>query len=96
MDVALIVDTYHHLEYPQMYMTSVRCALAPGGSVLLIDFHRADGMEDTWVLEHVRAGEDLVIQELSLAGLEVDGIFDVMQRNYTLRLVPSPHAPPCE
>jgi 2-polyprenyl-3-methyl-5-hydroxy-6-metoxy-1,4-benzoquinol methylase len=39
-DVAIIVDVYHHFEYPITFMRDLHKTLAPGGKVVMIDFHR--------------------------------------------------------
>jgi ubiquinone/menaquinone biosynthesis C-methylase UbiE len=92
VDVALMSNVYHHVEYPQTYMRTVLCALAPEGRLFLIDFARFEGMEDEWVLDHVRAGEDVVTAELNQVGFVVQARHELMQRNYVLELQRGPEA----
>lgn len=70
IDVALLCDVYHHLEYPLSSMRSLHAALRPAGEVYVIDFEREEGVSSQWVLEHVRCGRQTVIEEISRAGLE--------------------------
>jgi SAM-dependent methyltransferase len=69
IDAAFICDVYHHFEYPEDSLSSLRKAIRPGGSLYLIDFHRIPGESPEWLLEHVRAGFELS-EEIVLEGLE--------------------------
>ena len=86
VDVALMSNVYHHVEYPLTYMATVHRAMKPDGRLFVADFRRHDGMDDEWVLEHVRAGEPTVTAELERAGFEVVKRHDIMERNYLLEL----------
>jgi ubiquinone/menaquinone biosynthesis C-methylase UbiE len=69
-DRMLVVATYHHFDDTLAMMTSIRNALKPGGIVWIVDFHRIEGVTtDEWVLNHVRAGEDVFTKEIEAAGL---------------------------
>ncbi len=87
VDLAFICDTYHHFEYPQSTLTSIRRALKPGGTLIVIDFERIPGVSSEFILGHVRAGKDVFRQEIVAAGFrfvdEVD--VPVFQENYLLR-----------
>ncbi len=87
VDVAFICDTYHHFEYPQSTMESLHSAVRPGGSLVVVDFHRVVGARGDWVLEHIRAGQDVFTSEIEAAGfrfveeVEIEGL----EENYFLR-----------
>ncbi len=70
VDVAFICDTYHHFEFPLKTMTSVRRALKPGGRVIIVDFRRVEGKSTDWVLNHVRAGQEVVEAEIVESGFQ--------------------------
>lgn len=40
VDRVLVVDTYHHIDDRLAYFSRMRSALAPGGLVVVIDFHK--------------------------------------------------------
>ncbi len=42
IDLALMVDVYHELEYPQEMLQALRTALKPGGKILLIEYRGED------------------------------------------------------
>lgn len=71
IDAAFVCDTYHHFEYPQSSLASIREALRPGGELFIVDFERVEGQSSDWVLKHVRCGKDTVVQEVTSAGFEL-------------------------
>lgn len=85
VDVAFICDTYHHFEFPQKTMTSLRKALKPGGRVIVVDFRRVEGESTEWTMNHVRAGQEVFEAEITQAGFrrvrEVQGL---LKENYML------------
>ena len=72
-DVAFVCDTYHHFEFPQRTMASIHKALKPGGKVVIVDFRRVKGESTDWVMNHVRAGQDVVEKEISEVGFKKVG-----------------------
>ncbi len=83
IDVAFICDTYHHFEFPSRTMASIHAALKPGGRVVLIDFRRVKGQSTDWVLNHVRAGQEVFEQEIAEAGFKkVKEEKDFLKENY--------------
>jgi ubiquinone/menaquinone biosynthesis C-methylase UbiE/intracellular sulfur oxidation DsrE/DsrF family protein len=70
VDVAFICDTYHHFEFPLKTMASLQRALKPGGRVILIDFRRVKGTSTDWVMNHVRAGQEVFEAEIIQAGFK--------------------------
>ncbi len=87
IDVAFLCDTYHHLEYPASTLASIHRALRTRGQLIVIDFKRIEGVSRQWVLDHVRAGQDVVIQEIESAGFELLEIAETpyLDENYFLR-----------
>lgn len=83
VDVAYICDTYHHFEYPLKTMASIQRALKPGGRVILVDFRRIPGTSTDWVLNHVRAGQEVFEAEIIESGFEkVSEEPELLQENY--------------
>lgn len=68
IDVAFVCDVYHHFEYPNSSLASIYSALAPGGRLVVVDFERIPGVTRDWLLDHVRAGKDVVRSEIETAG----------------------------
>jgi predicted methyltransferase len=87
VDLVFVCDTYHHFEYPQATLASIRDALRPGGELVILDFVREPGVSREWILEHVRAGEAVVTQEVTAAGFELVRREETpfLRENYVLR-----------
>ncbi len=85
VDLAFMCDTYHHIEYPQTYMSSLFRTLRPGATLVLIDFERIEGKTSTTILKHVRTDKQTVIEEVSRAGFVLESETDLLEENYYLR-----------
>ena len=68
IDLAFTVDTYHHFEYPKSMLASIHKALRSGGRLIVIDFRKLPGKSSGWVMGHVRANKQKVIEEITAAG----------------------------
>ncbi|MFN9234407.1 MAG: class I SAM-dependent methyltransferase [Planctomyces sp.] len=91
VDVAFICDTYHHFEFPQKTMTSLRKAMKPGGRVIVVDFRRVQGESTEWTMNHVRAGQEVFEAEITQAGFRrVKEVQGLLKENYMLVFEPAP------
>ena len=82
VDLVFICDTYHHFEFPFKTMASIHEALRPGGRVIVIDFHRIEGKSRYWVLNHVRAGQEVVVKEIESSGFKKVAETKLLKENY--------------
>ena len=73
VDLVFVCDTYHHFEFPFRSLASIHQALRPGGRLVVVDFHRIPGKSRQWVLDHVRAGQDVVTREITSCGFRLAG-----------------------
>jgi len=85
VDVAFVCDTYHHFEDPKAMLASIRRALRPGGTLVVVDFERIPGTSPDWILKHVRAGKEDFRREIEAAGFRFAGEVKLMRENYFLR-----------
>ena len=85
VDLVFICDTYHHFEFPFKTMASIHRALRPGGQMVVVDFQRIPGKSREWVLNHVRAGEKTVVQEIVSSGFKKIGEEKFLSENYLVR-----------
>ena len=86
VDLVFICDTYHHFEFPYKTMRSVHRALKPKGQVVLIDFHRIEGKSTEWVMNHVRAGQEVFAKEIIDAGFkQIEDTKDLLKESYFVR-----------
>jgi predicted methyltransferase len=82
VDLVFVCDTYHHFEFPFRTMASIYKALKPGGKLVIIDFHRIPGKTREWVLNHVRAGQDVVTKEITTSGFKFVREEKFLEENY--------------
>lgn len=85
VDLAFVCDAYHHFEDPQAMLASIRRALRPGGTLVVIDFERIPGTSPGWILKHVRAGKEEFRREIEAAGFRFTEEVKLMRENYVLR-----------
>lgn len=88
VDLAFVCDTYHHFEYPSSTLRSIHRALKPGGQLVVIDFIKIEGKSRDWIMNHVRAAEDITTAEIVAAGFTRDSDqpdSSFLQENYILR-----------
>jgi ubiquinone/menaquinone biosynthesis C-methylase UbiE len=67
IDVALVLDAYHHFDYPAEMLASLHRALKPGGRLAIVDFYQK-GFRDP---KHIRLDEKEVIQEITKHGFRL-------------------------
>ena len=84
VDIAFLVDTYHHFEYPRSMLTSIHASLKPGGALVVIDFRRDPRRSSRWVMGHVRAGKTTVVEEITEAGFGLVDDIPLLRTNYYL------------
>ncbi len=85
IDLAFTCAAYHHFEFPHQTLRSIHRALRPGGRLIVIDFERIEGKTDEWILNHVRAGREIVSKEIVASGFEPAGEEKMMKDHYFLR-----------
>lgn len=83
IDLAFICNVYHHFEYPNDTLASLHQALRPGGRIVLIDFKRIPGTSADWILNHMRAGQEVFEAEITAVGFaKTREITDLLSDNY--------------
>jgi len=84
IDLAFLADTYHHFEYPASMLSSIHRSLRSGARLIVIDFRRDPRHSSNWVMGHVRAGKDAVIDEITRAGFRLIDDKALLRTNYYL------------
>ncbi len=72
-DLVLVLDAYHHFDYPEKMLAAFRLSLKPGGRLAIVEYHKrrgAMGGDPDRPLTHIRAAEDEVIKEVEAAGFK--------------------------
>ena len=81
LDAAILLDTYHHLNYPQAMMRGVRRALKPDGRVFIVDYYRSRANPSASLEEvrrHIRLDRDDVVKEIEPQGFKLTKQWDHM------------------
>jgi SAM-dependent methyltransferase len=83
VDVAFICNVYHHFEFPKDTLASIHAALRSGGRLILIDYKRIPGESADWMLNHMRAGQEVFESEIKAAGFtKTREVTDLFKDNY--------------
>ena len=70
-DLVLVLDVYHHLDYPGETLGQLRRALKPGGRLAIVEYHKNDIAMNGDAKEHVRLGEAEAIAEIEANGFRL-------------------------
>ena len=75
LDIAILVDVYHHLEYPLTFNRSLLNSLKPNGKLVILDFIRDENVIKTqapgWATAHLRADQETFKQEVLKVGFKL-------------------------
>ena len=79
VDVALVLDAYHHFDYPEAMLGSIREALKPGGRIVVVEYHKNEkAMPNGRALQHIRATRDEFVKEIEGFGLKAVEVKDFL------------------
>jgi ubiquinone/menaquinone biosynthesis C-methylase UbiE len=69
-DLILVLDVYHHFNYPQQMLADLGRALKPDGRLAIVEYHRNEESmgRNGFALQHIRLGEEEAIKEIEAAG----------------------------
>jgi pterin-4a-carbinolamine dehydratase/predicted methyltransferase len=72
VDLVLMVDVYHHLEFPRTVLRNIRDSLKRHGALVVVDFHRDPARitshDEDWVYQHLRADQATFTAEIESSG----------------------------
>lgn len=87
LDMALLLDTYHHLNYPKSMLQHIRGALKPRGRLIIVEYYRSrkhPGATDEDLRAHIRLDRDEVAAEVAVQGFRLSKQFDHLPHEYVL------------
>ena len=76
IDLAIMVDVYHELQQPQVFLQRLKQAFKPGGRLALVEFRKED--PNVPILEVHKMSVAEVKQELEAEGFVLDRVIDVL------------------
>jgi len=81
-DAILVLDVYHHFDYPGTMLGHIRDCLVSDGRLYIVDFYkRPDAMPNGRAMEHIRLDMDDVIHEVEDAGLRFVSSSELIPRS---------------
>ena len=87
-DLILMVDVYHELSTPQVFVRRLKDALKPDGRLVLIEFRREDPRVP--IREEHKMSVDQVREELGADGFRIERVIDVLPWQHIIVLAPTP------
>jgi predicted methyltransferase len=94
VDLLFLCDTYHHLEYPSVYLRSLHQTLRPDGRLIIIDFEKIPGKTSPAMMKHVRQDKATLLAEVTAEGFELEREIDSVALDENYMLVFRKAAPP--
>lgn len=71
-NAVLVLETYHHFDYPQSMLAAIRDSLLSTGRLFIVDFYRSPtAMPGGRAMEHIRLDRDDVIFEVESNGFRL-------------------------
>lgn len=74
-DLVLVLDVYHHFDYPQQMLAELGEALRPGGRLAIVEYYKRRGAMGTgnpdFPLTHIRLDAGDVIKEVEANGFRL-------------------------
>lgn len=71
-DLVLVLDVYHHFDYPQQMLAGIARGLRPGGRLAIVDYYKRrgamGGSNPDLPLHHIRLDADGVVKEVESNG----------------------------
>jgi ubiquinone/menaquinone biosynthesis C-methylase UbiE len=65
VDEALVLDAYHHFDYPEKMLAAIHKALKPGGKLVVVEYYkRPEAMPNNRAMTHIRLDMPDVIKEI--------------------------------
>ena len=71
VDLALLMDAYHHLNYPADVLSSLARSLKPDGRLAVVEYHRKPDVMNGYAMQHIRLDEDDAIKEIEANGFRL-------------------------
>lgn len=84
IDLAIMVDVYHELQQPQIFLQRLKATFKPGGRLVLVEFRKEDPKVPILEVHKMSVAE--VKQELEAEGYVLERVIDVLPWQHILVL----------
>src|SRR5215218_8964590 len=82
IDLAIMVDVYHELQQPQIFLQRLKETFKPGGRLVLLEFRKEDPKVPILEVHKMSVAE--VKQEMEAEGFALDRVIDVLPWQHIL------------
>jgi ubiquinone/menaquinone biosynthesis C-methylase UbiE len=80
-DAILMLDVYHHIDYPAKVLASLRKALKPDGRLVVVEYHKnEESMPNGRALTHIRLNESDAEREIESNGFRLISHHDHVEK----------------
>jgi ubiquinone/menaquinone biosynthesis C-methylase UbiE len=73
--LVVILDAYHHFDYPAQMLAAIRRGLRPGGRLAIVEYHKLrgamEGPDPDFALTHIRLTAEDLVHEVESAGYKL-------------------------
>lgn len=89
MAAVLILDVYHHFDYPEAMLDHIRDSLLSDGRLVIVEFYKrpgamGGGADPNRALEHIRLDQDDLIKEVESNGFRLVSKSDLIPKSQYL------------
>lgn len=81
----LILDVYHHFDYPEAMLAQIRDSLVSDGKLVIVEYYKRRGSMPTGdpdrPLQHIRLDEDDLIREVIMNGFKVSDKHELVPKS---------------
>ncbi len=65
VDQVLVLDAYHHFDYPEKMLAAIHKSLKPGGKLVIVEYYKTpEAMPNGRAMNHIRLNKPDVIKEI--------------------------------
>lgn len=65
LDQVLVLDVYHHFDYPEKMLAGIHKALKPGGKLVIVEYYKSpEAMANGRAMTHIRINKPDVLKEI--------------------------------
>jgi ubiquinone/menaquinone biosynthesis C-methylase UbiE len=83
LEGALVLDVYHHFDYPEVMLEHIRDSLLSDGKLVIVEYYKRPGAmgNGDGALQHIRLDQDDLIKEVEANGFRLVSKTDVIPKS---------------
>ncbi len=85
LEGALVLDVYHHFDYPEAMLEQIRDSLLSDGKLVIVEYFKRPGAmqnsDPNFAVQHIRLDEDDLIKEVEANGFRLVSKHDLVPKS---------------